>query len=188
MCLWLWSDADKPDSVQNDCVNTSISVASVGDARALAALRGSVARGMTQQFGEGHWSACPSKADVVRQIRASHVLVARGDSAIIGTVRLAKALPWAIDSGGFTPVATALYVLGLAVAAEARGQGIGRELMEATKEAARSWPAEALWLDAYDHTAGAGPFYVECGFRKVGPSTRGEVPLTYYEWLVCQES
>ena len=169
-----------------DRAPTSISVASVRDARALAALRGNVARRMTQQFGEGHWSACPGKADVVRQIRASHVLVARHDSDIIGTVRLARALPWAIDSGAFTPVTTAFYVLGLAVAPQSRGQGIGRKLMEATKETARLWSADALWLDAYDHIAGAGPFYVECGFREVGPSTRGEMPLTYYEWLVAQ--
>jgi GNAT superfamily N-acetyltransferase len=138
---------------------------------------------MTREFGEGHWSACPSKAVVLRQLRASHVLVARDDAEIIGTVRLARALPWAIDSQSLTPVDTALYVLGLAVCPDARGKGVGRELIEASKQIARSWPADALWLDAYDHPAGAGAFYKECGFRAVGPSTRCEVPLIYYEWL-----
>ncbi len=163
---------------------TEISVASARDAGAIAALRGHVARDMTRRYGEGHWSACPSVADVRRQVRASHVLVARQGEDIVGTVRLVAARQWAIDSGAFTPARTALYVFGLAVASEARGLGIGREIMEAAKAKAREWPAQALWLDAYDHAAGAGGFYLACGFRKVGPSSRSEVPVIFYEWLV----
>jgi GNAT superfamily N-acetyltransferase len=163
---------------------TSISVATLGEARALAALRSAVARGMTEQFGEGHWSACPSKAEVLRQLRASYVLVARQDAQLIGTVRLVRALPWAIDSSTFTPVAKPWYVLGLAVAAQYRGKGVGRELMEAAQNTARSWGAQALWLDAYEHPAGAGPFYAKCGFRKVGRTQHGGVPLNFFEWLV----
>ena len=165
--------------------DTSISIATKSDARALAALRSAVAQGMTQRFGKGHWSACPSKAEVVRQLRASHVLVARQGAEIIGTVRLVRVLPGVIDSSAFTPVEKALYVLGLAVAPECRGQGIGRQLMDAAKDTARSWGAQALWLDAYEHEAGAGPFYVKCGFRKVGGTKNGEVPLCFYEWLVA---
>jgi len=163
----------------------SIGVATTKDARSLAALRTKVARGMTQKFGEGHWSICPSRAEVVRQVRASHVLLARHDDAIIGTVRLARALPWAIDASAFTPVPTALYVLGLAVAPDCRGKGIGRQLMDAAKNTARSWRAQALWLDAYEHQAGAGPFYLKCGFRKVGGTKYREVPLIYFEWLAA---
>jgi len=165
-------------------VKSAISVATTSDARAIAALRTAVSDGMTQQFGEGHWSSHTSEADVVRQLDASHVLVARREDEIIGTVRLATAQPSAIDAGSFTPVESALYVLGLAVAPAFRAQGVGRQLMEAAKDAARSWEAEALWLDAYSHIAGAGPFYLRCGFREVGPSAYKEVSLTYYEWLV----
>ena len=154
------------------------------DAQALADLRVAVARGMTRQHGQGHWSSCPSKAEVSRQLRASHVLVARQGARIVGTVRLATAIPLAIDSGAFTSVASALYVLGLAVAPECRHQGIGRALMEAAKDVARARPAQALWLDAYDSEVGAGPFYSRCGFRRVGPSNLKEVPLVFYEWLV----
>jgi GNAT superfamily N-acetyltransferase len=164
-------------------LKTSISVATLRDARELIDLRTRVAHGMTEAFGAGHWSARPSWADVVRQLRASRVLVARRDAEIIGTVRLARALPWAFDSASFTAVETALYVLGLAVAPEARGHGVGGDLMEAAKAAARSWPADALWLDAYDHPAGAGAFYKECGFRAVGSGTRGDLTVIYYEWL-----
>jgi GNAT superfamily N-acetyltransferase len=162
-----------------------ITAATKSDVRALVALRTAVAEGMTEKYGEGHWSAAPSKADVQRQLRASIVLVAHREGEVVGTVRLATARPWAIDSIAFTPVTTALYVLGLAVSPEARGQGIGRELMEAAKAKARSWPAGALWLDAYDHVAGAGPFYIRCGFSKVGRTQYREVPLVYYEWLAA---
>jgi GNAT superfamily N-acetyltransferase len=162
----------------------SISAASMSEARALAALRSAVARRMTEQFGEGHWSACPSKAEVLRQLRASHVLVARQGTELIGTVRLVRALPWAIDSSSFTPVAKPWYVLGVAVAPQCRGKGVGRQLMEAAKNTARSWDAQALWLDAYDHPAGAGPFYLKCGFRQVGRTEHGAVPLCFFEWLV----
>ena len=161
----------------------SIAVATASDAGALASLRTAVARDMARQFGEGEWSASPSDADVLQQLSASRVLVARSDTDIIGTVRLARARPWAIDASMFTPVATALYVLGLAVSPDARGRGVGRSLMDAAKEAARSEPAGALWLDAYEHAAGAGPFYLKCGFRQVGRTSYREMPLLFYEWL-----
>jgi len=154
------------------------------EARALAALRSAVARGMTEKFGQGPWSACPSKVEVVRQLRASHVLVARQGTELLGTVRLVRALPWAIDSSSFTPVTKPWYVLGLAVAPQYRGKGVGRELMEAAKNTACSRGAHALWLDAYEPPAGAGPFYLKCGFRMVGRTAQGDVPLSLYEWLV----
>jgi ribosomal protein S18 acetylase RimI-like enzyme len=161
----------------------SISEAVKGDAGALAALRSAVASDMTRQFGEGHWSARPSKAEVLRQLRASHVLVAREGDEIVGTVRLVQPLPGVFDASAFTPVDQPWYVLGLAVAPECRGRGVGRLLMDAAKQAARSRGAQALWLDAYEHEAGAGPFYMKCGFRKVGRTEYRDIPLTYYEWL-----
>jgi len=161
----------------------AISLASPADARAIADLRTSVAQDMTRRFGPGHWSACPSKATVLRQMRASQVLVARQTGDIVGTVRLVTATPPLFDSSGFTPVNTALYALGLAVAPHQRQRGIGRQLMEAAKQMARARPVQALWLDAYDHAAGAGPFYLRCGFREVGRSEQGDVGLVFYEWL-----
>jgi len=167
-------------------LTVSISAAKKADAAALAALRSAVAQDMTRRFGQGHWSACPSKAEVLRQLRASQVLVARQDAELIGTVRLVRAMPWAIDSSAFTPVRQALYVLGLAVAPQCRGQGIGHQLMEAAKDVARDSGAQALWLDAYEHAAGAGPFYLKCGFSRVGRTKYRELPLIYFEWLATR--
>lgn len=166
--------------------NISLSVATTGDARALVALRTAVAQGMTRRFGEGHWSACPGRAEVVRQLRASHVLVARQGAELVGTVRLVRALPGVIDSSSFTVVANPWYVLGLAVAPERQGQGVGRQLMDAAKQAALARGAQALWLDAYEHQAGAGPFYMKCGFSRVGRTAHGQVPLIYFEWLATR--
>lgn len=163
----------------------SISRARRSDAPELVALRSAVAEEMTREFGEGHWSSRPSHADVVRQLRASHVLVARSGSHLIGTVRLVRARPWAIDSSAFTPVSEPLYVLGLAVSPAWRERGIGRQLMDAAKDTARSWGAQALWLDAYQHRAGAGSFYLKCGFRKVGATRYREAALFYFEWLAA---
>jgi GNAT superfamily N-acetyltransferase len=166
--------------------DVSISVAKRNEAGALVALRTAVAQGMTEQFGVGHWSARPGKAEVVRQLRASQVLVARRDGEIIGTVRLMRAsFPAAVDTRAFTPVAEAFYAFGLAVAPHCRGAGIGRRLMEAAKQAARTRGAQALWLDAYEHRAGAGDFYVKCGFRMVGRTNLGDVPLLWFEWLTA---
>jgi GNAT superfamily N-acetyltransferase len=163
-----------------------ISAATLGDADELAALRCAVALEMTLEYGEGDWSARPSKAEVVRQLRASHVLVARRDARIIGTVRLARPLIGAFDSSAFTPVEKPLYVLGLAVAPQFRGRGEGRQLMAAANDAARKVGAQALWLDAYDHEAGAGPFYMKCGFARVGVLKHRGVPLICFESLLVR--
>jgi GNAT superfamily N-acetyltransferase len=160
-----------------------ISTATAADVPALVALRTAVAQRMTERYGEGDWSALPSEAAVIRQLRASRILVARRDSQIVGTVRLATALQALFDSSAFTPVAHALYVLGLAVAPEVQGQGLGRMLMDAAKDAARESRADALWLDAFEHAAGAGKFYETCGFHRVGSMQRGEMRLGLYEWL-----
>jgi GNAT superfamily N-acetyltransferase len=158
-------------------------VAAPADARELRHLRTAVAKDMTLRFGEGEWSAAPSEAAVLRQLRASRVLVARQREQIVGNLRLITAMPWAFDSSAFTRVSTALYVLGLAVSPDAQGQGIGSQLMQAARDATITWPAEALWLDAYDHPAGAGAFYRRCGFREVGTTHFGKIPLRYFEWL-----
>ncbi|HUQ09215.1 MAG TPA: GNAT family N-acetyltransferase [Steroidobacteraceae bacterium] len=159
-----------------------VSAAADADVRAIAALRSAVAHDMTHKHGQGPWSAYVGRSTVLRQLRATRMLVARRDDEIVGTVRLMQADQTLYDYRAFTPATVALYVIGLAVAPHAHGQGVGRELMESAKAAARFWPAEALWLDTYESAAGAGRFYEKCGFRKVGAQRLNGSPLTYYEW------
>jgi hypothetical protein len=48
---------------------------------------------------------------------------------------------------------------------------------------ARSFPADAIRLDAYEDAAGAGPFYRKCGYTHVGGATYRGVPLLYFELM-----
>ena len=160
----------------------TISRASLDDTDALTALRIAVARDMTARFGRGPWSVLPGKAVVSRQIRASHALVARRGDETLGTVRLTWANPALYDGRHFTPAPLALYLLGLAVSPGHRHRGVGRALLEASKQVAREWPAQALWLDTYDHAAGAAEFYRRCGFRECGSGVQDELTLLYFEW------
>jgi GNAT superfamily N-acetyltransferase len=163
-------------------VRFSVNAAADSDVRAIAALRSAVAQDMTRKHGQGPWSGFVGRSTVLRQLRATKMLVARRDDEIVGTVRLMQANQAVFDFRMFTPAKVALYVIGLAVAPHARAQGVGRELMESAKSAARFWPAEALWLDTYEHEAGAGRFYEKCGFRRAGSGTLEGPPLGFYEW------
>ena len=161
----------------------SVSPAAQPDVPAIVSLRVAVAKELTRAHGRGHWSSCPTERGVLRALKTSRVLVARRKSEVVGTVRLEAKKPWAIDVSYFVAVPKAVYLHDLAVAPEAQGQGIGQLLVEGAVAVARVWPSNAIRLDAYDHAAGAGPFYAKCGFREVGKVTYRDVPLIYYELL-----
>jgi GNAT superfamily N-acetyltransferase len=155
------------------------------EARAIAAMQTRVADDLTRRYGRGHWSAAVTESSVLRAMGASRVLVARYGDALAGTLRLVTKKPWAIDPAYFRAVRRPLYLLSMAVAPELQRTGIGRELLAAAADVARSWPAEAIRLDAYDSPAGAGPFYAKCGYREVGRVTYRAVPLIYFELLLA---
>lgn len=162
----------------------SVTTANDADAPAIAALRTSVAEHLTSQYGNGHWSSCVTEKSVLRTFKTSLVLVARNNRDIIGTLRLEKKKPWAIDLAYFTSVGQALYLHDMAVAPDLQRRGIGRRLMKEGIEVARAWPSDAIRLDAYEGAAGAGSFYALCGFMEVGRKTYRGVPLLYYELIL----
>ena len=162
----------------------SVGTAAEPDVPAIVSLRAAVAKELTRVHGRGHWSSSPTEQGVLRALATSRLLVARRKSEVVGTVRVEAKKPWAIDVSYFAPVSKAVYLHDLAVAPEARGQGLGQLLVEEAVAVARAWPSDALRLDAYDHPAGAGPFYARCGFREVGKVTYRGVPLVYFERLV----
>ena len=107
----------------------------------------------------------------------------RGDE-IVATLRLATKKPWAIDTSYFTDCKRPLYLTDMTVAPSLQRRGVGRLCVDAARELARTWPGDAIRLDAYDAAAGAGPFYQKCGFREVGRVTYRGTPLVYFEMLI----
>jgi GNAT superfamily N-acetyltransferase len=162
----------------------SVSVATLPEVPIIAALRTSVAEEVTRRHGRGHWSSCATERSVLRALKTSRVLIVRRGAEVVGTVRLEAKKPWAIDVAYFARVPKAVYLHDLAVATHAQGCGIGRILVETAIDVARGWPSHAIRLDAYDHPAGAAPFYVKCGFREVGRVTYRGTPLIYLERLL----
>lgn len=159
-------------------------IAVPGDAAEIAALRNASAEALTQRYGRGHWSSNMTEKGALFNMRTSHVVIARSGASIIATLQLATKKPWAIDTKYFTPVKKPLYLIGMAVAPELQGKGVGRSLLEEAAKIARKWPSDAIRLDAYDAEAGAGGFYAKCGFREVGRVIYKTAPLIYYELLL----
>ena len=157
--------------------------ATTGDVAALAALHTAVADHLTEVHGHGPWSSRTTETGVSYAMRHSNVFVARVKNEIVATLRLTTKKPWAIDTDYFSKNSKPLYLLAMAVTPAKQRLGIGRGCLEEVKRIAKSWPADALRLDAYDAKAGAGPFYAKCGWREAGRATYRGAPLIYFEFL-----
>jgi len=160
-----------------------ITLATLNDAAAIAAVRVAAADRLTREFGDGHWSAHTTEASVARDIKASTVLVARDGGTIAGTLTLQTRRPWSIDAHYFTPCTSALYLVNMAVSPERQRSGIGRSLLAEAVTVARAFPADAVRLDAYADPAGSGEFYRRCGFHAAGGKSYRGVPLLYFELM-----
>lgn len=156
-------------------------LATPDDAALIARIRALAAQALSAKFGEGHWSAEPSERSVIAGFRQSWMMLALDHDEPVGTLRLSTRKPWAIDRALFTPVPRPLYLTDMAVHPAHQRHGIGRALLHEAALFARSIPAQALWLDAYDANAGAGGFYAACGFRECGRQAYRGTPLVYYE-------
>jgi GNAT superfamily N-acetyltransferase len=143
---------------------------------------------LTRDFGDGHWSSHTNEAAVLRDLKASRVLVARSGRKVVGTLTLQTKKPWAIDVAYFTPCRKAIYLINMAVLPERQRTGVGRALLDEALDVARGIPADAIRLDAYDGPAGAGDFYRKCGYApRSGKVYRG-VPLLYFELMTGVET
>lgn len=162
----------------------TFSIATPADVPALAALHTAAAADLTKRFGHGFWSSVATEKGVLFSMRQARVVIARRGKTIVGTLRLANKKPWAIDVSYFAPVKKAIYLTGMAVNPKLQRQGIGRLLLEQAIEHARTWPADAIRLDAFDAVAGAGQFYSRCGFRDTAHVVYRKNPLIYFEYLL----
>jgi GNAT superfamily N-acetyltransferase len=165
-------------------MDVKLKVATSVDVLDIVALRAAVAGKLTADHGKGPWSSVSTEKGVLFDMRNSTVFVARLKGKLVATLRLTTKKPWAIDRKYFTSCDRPLYLLSMAVAPDFQRRGIGRQCLEQTREVARRWPADAIWLDAFDSPAGAGPFYGKCGFREVGRASYKGCPLVYFEMLL----
>jgi GNAT superfamily N-acetyltransferase len=165
-------------------VRIKLEIAPPKDAAEICALRIAAAKKLTEVHGNGPWSGETSEKWILFAMRNSSVFVVRRRNKIIATLTLGTKKPWAIDRRYFSKCRRPLYLTSMAVAAERQRQGIGKLCVEAAVKIAKEWPAEAIFLDAYDAAAGAGEFYHKCGFRETGRAKYRDVPLIYFELLL----
>ncbi len=157
--------------------------ATPADAPIVAALRNAAAETLTKQFGHGPWSSLATEKTVLFQMKYGTVYLALKGKSPLATVTLTKKKPWAHDRSYFTPCENPRYLIAMAVSPAHQRQGVGRASLEAIKKLAAKLPCDAICLDAYDHAAGAAPFYAKCGFKEVGRVSYRGTPLIYLEWL-----
>jgi GNAT superfamily N-acetyltransferase len=154
------------------------------DALMIAYVRAAAAAALTERYGRGPWSNASSERGVIAGFRDADVIVAIAHDAIVGTFRMSSRKPWAIDRSFFSRVRRPLYLTDMAVHPKVQRRGVGRALLVEAERVARAFPADAIWLDAYDAEAGAGEFYAKCGFEERGRKTYRDAPLVYFEQLL----
>jgi GNAT superfamily N-acetyltransferase len=158
--------------------------ATLEDIPAIAGLQNAAAGALTARFGPGPWSSLVNERGATLALRHARVRVGRDGKRILTVLRLAAKKPWAIDVASFTPVTRPVYLTGMAVSVAHQGQGLGSLAVEDACAIAREWPADAIRLDAFDAKAGAGGFYVRCGFTECGRAVYKGDPLIYCERLL----
>ena len=158
--------------------------ANLKDVPAIAGLQNSVSGALTARFGTGHWSGLVTERSAAFSQKYARVRAGLDGKRIVTVLRLAQKKPWAINVSYFTPVKRPLYLTGMAVSVAHQGKGLGREAMEDARRIALAWPADAIRLDAYDGEAGAGQFYVKCGYLERGRVVYKGDPLRYYELVL----
>jgi predicted N-acetyltransferase YhbS len=165
----------------------SFASATEADATELAALHTAVAEELTKRYGPGSWSVSTSERSILTKMRKpkfSRTLIARSNRRIVGTLRLHTMKPWAIDTAYFTPAKQPLYLTAMAVHPNLQRKGVGRLLLKEAEAVTRSWPSDAIRLDAFDSVAGAGGFYATGGFREVARVIYKKNPLIYFELIL----
>ena len=146
----------------------------------IAELRNAAGEKLTREFGHGHWSHPVTAEKVAANTEKSRLYVLRERQRIVGTLRLQMKKPSEYDKPWFTRVRRPLFLYDMAVDPARQRRG----LIEGAIRVARAWPADALRLDAYDHPAGAGPFYEKCGFRETSRRVFFRAPIIYYELML----
>lgn len=163
-----------------------LDLATADDVPGIVAVRINAAEDLTRRFGGGHWSGHASEKAVALDVRQGKVIVARRGSKVVGTLKLQTKKPWAIDISFFEKARRPWYLTNMAVDPAWQGLGIGKRCVLEAVRLVSEWGGDAVRLDAYDAEAGAGPFYVKCGFTETGRASFRANPLIYYEFRITQ--
>lgn len=158
-----------------------VEVATEHDIQGIVTVRVKAAEDLTAKYGGGHWSGHATDRGVAWDLQQGTVLVARRGRSVVGTLKLSTRKPWAIDASFFTQCARPWYLTNMAIDPAHQRLGIGRRCVVEAVRLVSAWDGDAIRLDAYDTSAGAGPFYEKCGFSEVGRVTYRVEPLIYYE-------
>jgi len=150
----------------------------------VAELRNAAAEQLTREHGRGHWSGLVTAEKIAALLERSRVYVLRERGRVVGTLRLQPKKPSEYDRPWFTRASRPVFLYDMAVDPARQRRGHGRACIEGAIRVARAWPADAIRLDAYDHPAGAGPFYEKCGFREASRRVFFRAPLIYYEMML----
>jgi RimJ/RimL family protein N-acetyltransferase len=144
-------------------VTVRIRAAEPGDAAALVALASAVgAEPEGWLLADSRWRSVSEERRYVRSVRKhpdAALLVAEEHGEIVGRLSLAR-----------DPHPSSAHVadLGLMVAAGHRRRGIGRALLAAAEEWARSVQVTKLELHVFPHNEPAIALYERCGYEREG--------------------
>ncbi|HEY1797353.1 MAG TPA: GNAT family N-acetyltransferase [Stellaceae bacterium] len=112
-------------------------------------------------------------------------LVEEGGTPVATFVLNRRKPGWYHNAWFADPQAESGYLTHLAVRPESQRRGIGRHALAEAEVICRATGLAALRFDAYQGPAGAGPFYVKCGYTLRFSNRFRGVALDYYEKVLA---
>jgi GNAT superfamily N-acetyltransferase len=155
------------------------------DVKKVRVILAAAAADLTARFGAGHWSGVRSPETLRKYISEGRLYLIEGDGVAVGTLRLTdRKIPFYRGEWFADPKAGACYLLDMAINPTHQRRGIGRGATRLAEELARARGMTAIRLDAYRGPAGAGGFYLKCGYQLVHSGEFNGIALDYFEKLV----
>ena len=146
----------------------SIRPATLMEVKTIHSLSLAAADGLTRRFGKGAWSDISLLNTLRRVLRGGTLFIIVTGGKVVGT--------FTVDT-----VKGDFYLRSMSVQPASQRHGIGRRAMTEIETLARLRCLKAIRSDAYEADAGAGGFYLKCGYKETGHGVSNGVKLAYYE-------
>jgi GNAT superfamily N-acetyltransferase len=156
-------------------------MATPDDVAELVVLRTRVSEDLAARFGAGYWAGRATEKGALFQMKFASVYLARSRGRVIASLALQKRKPWSIDVKHFHVAKKPAYLTSMAVEPAQQRKGLGRACVDEARRIAKKEGFDAIRLDAFDCAAGAGGFYLKCGFAEVARVVYKGVPLIDFE-------